>query len=525
MANEVTIQVTAKPDVDKGFATVRAKAARLGNDMRGGFLKSGGNSGAAFMAGFIKTITFGQVGGGFAQAAVKMAPQAAKLGAGLGVAMAGALVIQLTNALTAGLPLALGAGVLALPISHLVKTETKAIDQLKEKWQGFKEFISEPLRIPFQESIEAIGDGLERIRKPFRALVSALGPALEPLTKGVMRGLENFIRGIEPAMPAVAAGMEAWARAAPKIGTHFGRLISRIMDNPEATVQAVEDLSDAMMQLGDAAASIVSGLQRAAGAYGRFARTVDKQEGSIDKAMHGFNGAVKRGVSGAVAALRGLASRGGAALSSFASRARSRFNQVVAAGRSLASGIRSAASRVVSAVQGMMSRFVAAVRSGASRAIALFNSLRARIRGVFAGAGGWLVGAGAALIRGLIAGIRSAAGAAASAAASVVRNAINAARSLIPGRATGGYVGSSAAGGGPRGGQVLVGEQGPELVDLPFGSKVHSNPDSRRMMANSRGGGGDTHFHFHGPVYGDHNALRRALVDMKRRGELDVVTR
>lgn len=38
-----------------------------------------------------------------------------------------------------------------------------------------------------------------------------------------------------------------------------------------------------------------------------------------------------------------------------------------------------------------------------------------------------------------------------------------------------------AAGGGPRGARTWVGEQGPELVDLPYGSTVHSNGDSMRM--------------------------------------------
>jgi hypothetical protein len=151
--------------------------------------------------------------------------------------------------------------------------------------------------------------------------------------------------------------------------------------------------------------------------------------------------------------------------------------------------------------------------------------LGSRIRGAFAGAGSWLVSAGRRLITGLIAGIRSAAGAAASAAANVVRSAINAARALIPGRASGGFVGAGAASGGQRGGQILVGEQGPEIVDLPFGSHVNSNSDSRRLMATGGGRGGDVHFHFHGPVYGDHNALRRSLVDMKRSGQLDVVLR
>jgi hypothetical protein len=37
---------------------------------------------------------------------------------------------------------------------------------------------------------------------------------------------------------------------------------------------------------------------------------------------------------------------------------------------------------------------------------------------------------------------------------------------------------------------TLVGEQGPELVDLPAGSRVRSNPDTRSIMS-GMGGGGD----------------------------------
>jgi len=46
--------------------------------------------------------------------------------------------------------------------------------------------------------------------------------------------------------------------------------------------------------------------------------------------------------------------------------------------------------------------------------------------------------------------------------------------------ASGGVTG--AAGGGPRGNLTLVGEHGAELVTLPPGAMVHSNPDTQRMM-------------------------------------------
>jgi methyl-accepting chemotaxis protein len=58
--------------------------------------------------------------------------------------------------------------------------------------------------------------------------------------------------------------------------------------------------------------------------------------------------------------------------------------------------------------------------------------------------------------------------------------------------ATGGVIGggpmAQAAEGGPRGNVVMVGEQGPEMVRLPFGSTVRSNPDTRRIMGFASGG-------------------------------------
>lgn len=54
--------------------------------------------------------------------------------------------------------------------------------------------------------------------------------------------------------------------------------------------------------------------------------------------------------------------------------------------------------------------------------------------------------------------------------------------------AHGGIIGGAATG-GARGSFTWVGEQGPELVQLPFGSTVHSNPDSQRMLA---AGGSDS---------------------------------
>lgn len=50
------------------------------------------------------------------------------------------------------------------------------------------------------------------------------------------------------------------------------------------------------------------------------------------------------------------------------------------------------------------------------------------------------------------------------------------------GKASGGIVGAAASG-GLRSSLTWVGEQGPELLDLPAGARVWSNPDSRRKLA------------------------------------------
>lgn len=49
-------------------------------------------------------------------------------------------------------------------------------------------------------------------------------------------------------------------------------------------------------------------------------------------------------------------------------------------------------------------------------------------------------------------------------------------------KASGGVTGHAAEG-GPRAGLTWVGEHGPELVNVPAGSRVYSNPDSMRMLA------------------------------------------
>lgn len=79
------------------------------------------------------------------------------------------------------------------------------------------------------------------------------------------------------------------------------------------------------------------------------------------------------------------------------------------------------------------------------------------------------------------------------------------------GLATGGIVG--AASGGARSNMTMVGEHGRELVKLPAGSQVFSNPDTESMLGGGGGRGGELHIVFDG---GD-NELMSALAQAMRK--------
>lgn len=73
-----------------------------------------------------------------------------------------------------------------------------------------------------------------------------------------------------------------------------------------------------------------------------------------------------------------------------------------------------------------------------------------------------------------------------------------------------------------RGGATWVGEQGPELIELPRGTKIFDNNESMRMAGAAAGGMGGVHFH--GPVYmqseADVDALARRVVQRLRWNQL-----
>jgi phage-related protein len=97
----------------------------------------------------------------------------------------------------------------------------------------------------------------------------------------------------------------------------------------------------------------------------------------------------------------------------------------------VSSVVSSAWSRAVSVTVNGVNRAVSWFRQLPGRARGAIAALPGQIRGVFAGAAGWLVSAGADIVRGLLGGIRSMAGAVAGEARRIASNVVSGFRDAL----------------------------------------------------------------------------------------------
>jgi hypothetical protein len=327
-ANDLERLARKIDSLEKKLANIQGGKIKINSDVDSGQAEGMGRRfGNAFSRAMGNAISDGSraIGNGIKSALIKGGAPAQTAAAILGVRIAGFI----GQAITAGLGLFLGPALLAAPFIFLIKQQTKAAEEieksetriaalkkrleaakskdvqdrirkeiaaerrilaeqekkaaawtkLKSRAQAFMEFISAPLKIPFLDTLDEIGAGLERLQKPMRAIVESLGPALAPFTKGIMNGLIAFIKALEPALPGIVAGMSQWAKEMPKIGKALGDMISKIMANPDAVVTAITQVSGAIQGLVSFAGSVVTGLTNIGNAF----HTLDLAAEALDK--------------------------------------------------------------------------------------------------------------------------------------------------------------------------------------------------------------------------------------------------
>jgi phage-related protein len=246
------IAVATERDVDQHRSRFRLVGERIARGITAGLIGPRGApvAAAAFMRNFVEAVTFGQADFGRIRTA-GWARAFAGAGTALGAVLAAALILEIGNAITALLPLALSGAFLALPVIHLLRTKDfkDDIKKLKAEWRSFIAFISEPVKVPLQQALQDLGTMLNRLKIPMREILTAISPAAGAAFRGFLDGIVAFVKAIQPALPGIVAGLREWAVQAPILGKALGEMFSAIMKDPALVVQAVKTFVDTLVFL------------------------------------------------------------------------------------------------------------------------------------------------------------------------------------------------------------------------------------------------------------------------------------
>lgn len=349
-------------------------------------------------------------------------------------ALGTALAPVVGAAITAGIGLALGGGAIGLGIIGAFKdpriqaAAKGTLDKVKGLFADFSANFKGPLEDFFAPG-NGGGGGLVGVITQITPMVEHLGQVLGPLAgqlgQGIIGMLQNMLPGILRAVEKSAPLIQTLADKLPGIGTAMGKFFDRIGNGAPMASKFLGDFLEGLGLIIRSLGFLIQVFTEAYGIFREFIVTII----NIFKAMWQVGRSAFMG-------LIGLAG-------DFLDAAVTAFGWIPGVGGKLKTA------------QNAFKSF----KDYANRQLhAIDKNVNINVKVAFGNA--W------AAIHDLTSRLR----------------ALN-----YIGRAAGGVVGHAAEGGG-RSGLTLVGEQGPELVDLPAGSQVHTTGDSRRMLAGSSGG-------------------------------------
>jgi hypothetical protein len=380
--------------VDRRRSLFARAGIRIAGHIRTGLIGPRGAPAAAagFMRNFIEAITFGQADFGRVNTA-GLARVFAGIGTAVGAVFAAALVLEIANAITALLPLAL-AGIAAVPIIHLLKTKEfkDEIKALKEEWKSFISFVSSPLKIPLQQALVEIMNGLNRLRVPLARFFRAIGDALPTFTKGVMDAIVAFFRALQPLLDngTIQAALKTWATELPRIATALGQMVTAILKDPATVSSAIKAFTDFFIltsrvlgvviplltrfnqAMHGMTSALVLGAQAARGVQAAWQWLVTKLGeawASLQLRLSQAAAAIKRTWDAVVAFFRSIPGKVAAALASLKAKIITPFEQ--------------AHDRVRAKVEGMIKSVVAFFKSLPGKVASAISTLWSRMTGAF----------------------------------------------------------------------------------------------------------------------------------------------
>lgn len=277
---------------DRDVARNRSRFKAIGQKIVGHMFGKDNAARAAtnFFKSFAEAITFGQADFSRPIISGPLTKIGAVMGSTLGIAMAGALVVQIGNAITAALPLVLGAAILALPIADLIARNVtlekgKLSFKKNDIGQTLKGFIRQAQQLadamgkvfkgPFIAGLKQATALFKQIEGPMKRAVQAITPGAMAMWKGFLSGIIAFGNAFKPALAGINAGLKQWGIEFPKIGKALGEMFAQILKNPELVRNAVKGLSSTIQFLIKALGYVVNFLTLALGAWHNLWRIAD----------------------------------------------------------------------------------------------------------------------------------------------------------------------------------------------------------------------------------------------------------
>jgi len=502
--NRVNLLITARDLTAAAFRSVRNNTRRLGRDMTRHLRDAGRTAGDAFGQGLR-----GGIGNAFAVAmknpfiAATVIGVGATLGSLLGAALAGALT------------LAFGGMFVGMGIAFALQNK-----KIKAQWSRTLKDIGQEYKTlskPMEEVLTTARLRLKGLADDFAPHFKKAMADTAPFVSTFIDHIANAIKGF--GKKAFAPMMVAFNELLTALGPEFEEFMGELGDSFRFLAASVIRNKEAIAQAFHAIGAILTGVVYIvaflAEQWGNGMRLMETSIRGVQNAFQSFSeGMAAAGASilaffrtvvsglltGVAAVLRGMAA----------------FNDAVGMGdmgdklRSAARGVegfRDSANRAFTSAKGAVDRFNQRVKdAGKVRRLkmdiagwkAKLREAEMRLKHVPKSKQSKLKGEISDLKRKIAAAkasIASVRGKTVTIRANYVSNYSGFKGTPTFGRggkfnprAHGGIVGRAATG-GARSNMTLVGEHGPELVNLPGGSHVRSNPDTKRMMGGGGGGG------------------------------------
>lgn len=516
MDNEVVIHVRADDDTHTGFDKARVGAKKTASDLEGEFRRVAPKLGEEVGGGILSGLK--NVGPALKTASEGVGSQMGPIIAG-GLALASPLIAATISAAIIG-GASVGAAGIGVALAAQDANVKGAAAALGKSLMGSLVADAGVFVGPVLKQIDKIQSAFAKLNPVISHIFANASKFLDPLVDGALRGVSSILHGIDALVANGGPVIEQLGKSVEDLGRHFGHALEVISGGGEESAQALQDITKNLGTIIDATAYLIRGLTEVYGWFHKIGVTGQLFLGPIGAFADLYNNIknvgkkskeTKTDTDDLATAMHGAADAAKdqkSALQDLADEMKSETDPLFALIRGQ-KDVAEAQKNYNDALKKHGPRSAEAKDAMAELGEKAF-ALNSKVSAAAGGFNGRLTPAmitalrNAGLTKGQIKALegqlRSAAAAADDWAGTYTQRynvvySVSGSERLDPtGHRIGGYKASGgvvgAASGATRSGLTMVGEYGPELLNLPPGTQVHSNPDTQRMMSPGGSGGG-----------------------------------